>query len=102
MVLYRNIKTRFVDKLEAGMSLEYSGFSSCSLSPHIAENASYGSGGCTLAEIVVSAGTPSIRLDLMPGVQNEPDEVILAPVEFVVTGTDKENGRIYMTCKSPL
>ena len=102
MVLYRNIKTKFMDNLEEGMILNYLGFSSCSLSSHIAESATYGSGGCTLVEIIAPAGTPAIRLDLMPDVQNEPDEVILAPIEFLVTKIDKESGKIYMTCKLPL
>ena len=102
MVLYRNIKTKFMDDLEEGMSLNYLGFSSCSLSPHIAENATYGSSGCTLVEIMAPAGTPAIRLDLLPDVQNEPDEVILAPIEFLVAKIDRENGKIYMICKSSL
>ena len=102
MVLYRNIKTRFINNLEEGMSLNYLGFSSCSLSPHIAENATYGSSGCTLVEIIAPAGTPAIRLDLLPDVQNEPDEVILAPIEFLVTKIDRDSGKIYMTCESSL
>ena len=102
MVLYRNIKTKFMDDLEEGMSLNYLGFSSCSLRPHIAENATYGSSGCTLVEIIAPAGTPAIRLDLLPDVQNEPDEVILAPIEFLVGKIDRESGKTYMICKSPL
>ena len=102
MVLYRNIKTRFINNLEEGMSLNYLGFSSCSLSPHIAENATYGSSGCTLVEIIAPAGTPAIRLDLLPDVQNEPDEVILAPIEFLVTKIDRDSGKIHMTCESSL
>ena len=102
MVLYRNIKTKFMDNLEEGMTLNYLGFSSCSLSPHIAENATYGSSGCTLVEIMAPAGTPAIRLDLLPDVQNEPDEVILAPIEFLVAKIDRESGKIYMICKSSL
>ena len=99
MVLFRNIKTRFVEALSEGVTLNYRGFSSCSLAAHDAENALYGSSGCTLAEIVAPVGTPAIRMDLMPEVQNEPDEVILAPIKFLVTKVDKENNRIYMTCK---
>lgn len=102
MVLYRNIKTKFIDTLEDGMTLNYLGFSSCSLSPHIAENAAYGSSGCTLAEILVPAGMPAIRMDLLPDVQNEPDEVILAPAEFFVTGLEREHNKIYLTCHKPL
>ena len=102
MVLYRNIKTKFMDDLEEGMSLNYLGFSSCSLSPHIAANATYGSSRCTLVEIIAPAGTPAIRLDLLPDVQNEPDEVILAPIEFLVDKIDRESGKTYMICKSPL
>ena len=98
MVLYRNIRTRFVDALEEGMTLNHLGFSSCSLSPHVAENATYGSGGCTLAEILVPAGTPAIRMDLMPDIQNEPDEVILAPAVFLVTKVDKTENKIYLAC----
>ena len=100
LVLYRNIKTKFVSNLEQGMSFNHLGFSSCSLSPHVAENATYGSSGCTLVEITVPAGTPAIRLDLMPDVHNEPDEIILAPIEFLVTKIDEESGKIYMTCQS--
>lgn len=84
------------------MPLNYLGFSSCSLNPHIEENASYGSSDCTLVEIIAPVGTPAIRLDLMPDVQNEPDEVILAPIEFLVTKIDRESGKIYMICKSLL
>ena len=94
MVLYRNVKTKFVENLEQGMNFYHLGFSSCSLSPHVAENATYGSSGCTLAEIVVPANTPAIRLDLMQDVQNEPDEVILAPMDFVVAKIDRENNII--------
>lgn len=102
LVLYRNMKTRYVNKLTAGSTLNHPGFSSCSLRPHAAENASYGSGGCTLAEILVPAGMPAIRLDLLPDVRNEPDEVILAPAAFLVTRTDREMGRISLTCLKPL
>lgn len=98
MVLYRNIKTSFVEQLEEGAKVNYLGFSSCSLQPHAAENAMYGSCGCTQIEIIAPAGTPAIRLDLMPDVQNEPDEVILAPMKFFVTKTEKENNKISMTC----
>lgn len=97
LVLYRNIKTKFVDTLERGTTLHYLGFSSCSLNPHFAENATYGSSDCSLVEIIAPAGTSAIRLDLMPDVQNEPDEVILAPIEFFVTKIDKDSGKIYMT-----
>lgn len=102
MVLYRNIISKYVANLEEGMLLNYLGFSSCSLSPHIAEDATYGANDFTLIEIIAPAGTPAIRLDLMPDVQNEPDEVILAPIEFIVTKIDRVSGKIYMTCKSPL
>ena len=102
LVLYRNMKTRYVNKLTVGSTLNHPGFSSCSLHPHAAENASYGSGGCTLAEILVPAGTPAIRLDLLPDVQNEPDEVILAPASFLVTRIDRDNGRISLTCLKTL
>ena len=99
MVLYRNIKTKYTDRFEEGKTVHYLGFSSCSLHPHVAENATYGSSGCTLTEIVAPIGTPAIRLDLMPDVQNEPDEVILAPIDFLVTKIDRENGKISMRCE---
>jgi len=98
LTLYRNIKTKFITSVNEGASVRYPGFSSCSLSPHIAENAMYGSGGCTLFEIVAPAGTPAIRLDRMPEIQNESDEVILCPMEFLVTKIDRENNKICMTC----
>lgn len=102
LTLYRNITSKFLEGLEEGMLLNYLGFSSCSLSPHIAENATYGTNGSTLVEIKATAGTPAIRLDLMPEVQNEPDEVILAPIQLLVTKIDKDSGKIYMTCQAPL
>ena len=97
LTLYRNIKTKFVGNLEQGMTLHYLGFSSCSLNSHFAENAVYGSGDCTLAEIIAPTGTPAIRLDLLPDVQNEPDEVILGPITFSVTKIDKQSDKIYLT-----
>ena len=100
LVLYRNIKTNFVSNLEEGSIIKYLGFSSCSLNPHTAEDAMYGSGGCTLAEIIAPVGTPAIRLDLMPDVQNESDEVILAPMEFLITKVDGESGKIYMMARA--
>jgi len=96
LMLYRNIKTNFVSNLEEGRVVKYLGFSSCSLNPHTAEDAMYGSGGCTLTQITVPAGTPAIRLDLMPDVQNEPDEVILAPMTFLVMKVDRDSGKIYL------
>ena len=44
LVLYRNIKTKFLVNIAEGELLHYLGFSSCSLSPHVAESATYGSG----------------------------------------------------------
>ena len=102
LTLYRNIKTRFVGNLEQGMTLRYLGFSSCSLNSHFAENAVYGSGDCSLVEIIAPAGTPAIRLDLLPDIQNEPDEVILAPLEFLITKIDKISGKIYMSANAAI
>ena len=84
------------------MTLHHLGFSSCSTRPHVALNATYGSSACTLAEIIVSAGTPAIRLDIMPDVKNEPDEVVLAPSDFAVTNVDRENHKIFLTCNIAL
>lgn len=102
LTLYRNIKTKFVGNLEQGMTLRYLGFSSCSLNSHFAENAVYGSGDCSLVEIIAPAGTPAIRLDLLPDIQNEPDEVILAPLEFLITKIDKISGKIYMSANAAI
>ena len=102
LVLYRNIHTKYAEKWQEGMTVRHLGFSSCSLTPHTAENASYGSGGCMMAEIAVPAGIPAIRLDEMPDVRNEPDEVILAPAEFLVAGIRMEARRIFLTCKKAL
>lgn len=99
LILYRNIKTKFLENITEGQSLHYLGFSSCSLMPHATENAMYGSSGGTLFEITVPAGTPAIRLDLMPDVQNEPDEVILPPMMFFVTRIDRERNVVHMTVK---
>ena len=102
MTLYRNIKTKFTSNIIEGQCLKYLGFSSCSLNPHIAENKMYGSEECILFEITVPAGTPVIRLDLMKDVQNEPDEVIISPMEFCVTRIDTINDKVYMACNKPL
>ena len=96
LCLYRNIKSKFIADLAEGQTVDYLGFSSCSLQPHIAEQAMYGSGSCTLFVIKVPAGTPAIRLDQMPDVQNEPDEVILPPIKFFVEKIDKERNMVYM------
>ena len=97
LVLYRNVKSRFVEQAKAGQTMNCLGFSSCSLQPHMAEHAMYGSGGCTLVEITVPAGAMAIRLDRMKDVQNEPDEVILGPMAFVITQVDAARGCIRMT-----
>ena len=102
LLLYRNVHPRFVEPLEEGIRFEHLGFSSCSLSPHVPEDASYGASDCCQLEITVPAGTPAIRMDRMPEVQNEPDEVILAPLVFYVTKVDKEKGKISMSCLQPL
>lgn len=99
MVLYRNIKNRFVSNLKEGQIINYLGFSSCSLNPHVPDKKMYGASDNVLLEINVPAGTLAIRLDLMPNVRNEPDEVILAPMKFLITKIDKENNKIYMKCK---
>ena len=100
LVLYRNTRTKFTVNMKEGQIIDYLGFSSCSLNPHIPEHAAYGSNGSSLLEIKIPAGVLAIRLDLMPDVQNEPDEIILAPMKFIVEKIDKETGKIYMTCKS--
>ena len=102
LVLYRNIKTRFISNIEEGNLFKNLGFSSCSLNPHVAENAEYGSSNCTLFEITVPVGTPAIRLDLMSDICNEEDEVILPPMEFLVTKIDRDNNKVYMTCNALL
>ena len=97
LCLYRNIKSKFIGDLAESQTVDYLGFSSCSLLPHIAERAVYGSGGCTLFVITVPAGTPAIRLDRIPDVQNEPDEVILPPMEFLIKKIDRERNMVHMT-----
>lgn len=102
MVLYRNIKVKFVNDIKEGQILKYLGFSSCSLHPHTTENHMYGAEKCTLFEIIVPAGTPVIRLDLMEDVRNEPDEVILPPMEFYILEIDTTNDKVFMTCRNTL
>lgn len=98
LTLYRNIKTKFIKDYKVGNIIDYKGFSSCSLNPHIPDNSSYGSSNCTLFEINVPSGTKMIRIDLMEDIRNEDDEVILPPMKFKITKLDKENNKIYMTC----
>ena len=78
MVLYRNINTGFVDDLEEGMSVNYLGFSSCSLNPHVAEDATYGVSECTLVEIVAPAGTHANYTANLQTFQQNHFELILA------------------------
>ena len=98
MVLFRNINVKFTSNMNEGEIINYLGFSSCSLNPHIPEHASYGQRNSVLLEIITPKGTPVIRLDLMPDIQNEVDEVIISPIQFLVTKIDKENNKIYLTC----
>lgn len=96
MVLYRNIKKRFVEDLKEGAVFKCLGFSSCSIYPHFAENAMYGSSNCLLFEIEVPKYIPVIRMDLMKDIQNEEDEIILAPMQFVITKIDNTLQKVYM------
>ncbi len=96
MVLYRNIKSKFIERIQEGEILDYKGFSSCSLNPHLPENAMYGTRNCTLFEITVNAETPAIRLDTMPDIANEVDEIILPPSQFLITKIDKEKNKVWM------
>lgn len=90
LVLYRNIRTKYICDYKDGDTINYLGFSSCSLHAHQAENATYGSGDTTVV-IEVPKGTPLIRVD-QTDIANEPDEVILPPIAFRVTIT--QNGSI--------
>lgn len=98
LTLYRNIKTRFIKKYKEGEVINYKGFSSCSLNPHIPENSTYGSSNCTLFEIDVPIGTKMIRIDLMEDIRNEDDEIILPPMKFKISKIDREGNKIYMSC----
>lgn len=98
MVLYRNINKKYSIKMEEGKIINYLGFSSCSLVPHISKDAMYGVTNSTLLEIIVPKGTPVIRLDQMTDIQNEEDEVIISPITFLVTKVDNKNNKIYLTC----
>ena len=98
MVLYRNINKKYSIKMEEGKIINYLGFSSCSLVPHISKDAMYGVTNSTLLEIIVPKGTPVIRLDQMADIQNEEDEVIISPIKFLVTKVDNKNNKIYLTC----
>ncbi|MDE5546324.1 MAG: ADP-ribosyltransferase [Anaeroplasmataceae bacterium] len=98
MSLFRNIKAKFINTLQVGEILDYKGFSSCSMQPHLPQNATFGTKNCTLFEIEVSKGTPAIRLDLMPDIANEADEIILPPIKFLITKIEQENNKVYMKC----
>lgn len=98
MILFRNIKNKFIKDLKEGDVIKYKGFSSCSLNPHNPENAMYGKRNSTLCEIEVCKGTPAIRLDLMPDIANEKDEIILPPIQFLISRVDQENNKVYMKC----
>ena len=95
MVLYRNIKTVYLTDVVEGEIIDYRGFSSCSMKPHAAENAEYGSSNCSLVIINVPKGTPAIRLDLMEDIANESDEIILPPLRFMVNTVNEK--AVYMS-----
>ena len=84
LFLYRNIRTKYIKDYKQGDIIDYRGFSSCSLESHEAENAMYGSSGCSLIKIEAPRGTLAIRLDQEKDLANEPDEVILPPMKFIV------------------
>lgn len=84
LILYRNIKTRYISRYNEGEVINNLGFSSCSLNSHEAENKMYGSSSCSLAIIEVPKGVLAIKLDQLTDIANEPDEVILPPTKFEV------------------
>ena len=84
LVLYRNINVKYIRDYKDGDVIDYLGFSSCSLNSHEAENAMYGSSGCTTIIVKVPKGTLAIRLDQLADIANEPDEVLLPPLKFKV------------------
>ena len=84
LVLYRNIKTKYISDYKNGDVIDYLGFSSCSLNFHEAESTMYGSSGCTAIIVEAPKGTPAIRLDQLGDIANEPDEVILPPLKFKI------------------
>jgi len=102
MKLYRNVATKYTKSLILDMEFDYLGFSSCSLQPHIPENKMYGNQNSTLFIVNVPKTFPCIRLDLMKDIQNEPDEIILAPMKYKVKNIDKINNIIEIDCLYPL
>ena len=84
MVLYRNIHNRYAANLKVGDVFYHKGFSSCSISPHVAENATYGSSNSMLFKIKVAKGTPAINIAKYEGIGNEEDEIILPPIHYEI------------------
>ena len=100
--LYRNVKSKFTQNLCINKTYNNLGFSSCSLQPHTAENKMYGSENSTLFIINVPQNFPCIRLDLMKDVQNEPDEIILAPMKYAIKSIDRLNNVVEIDAICPL
>ena len=91
MILYRNIRKKFVENLTEGQVIDYKGFSSCSLEPHVPEAATYGHSNSVLLNIQVPKGTPAIRLDKFESVGNEPDEIILPPMKLEIANINNDS-----------
>lgn len=83
LVLFRNVEKKFA-KSESAKEIDLLGLNSCSLNLHKPENEQYGSVDCVIYKIIVPKGTPALRLDKMPELRNEEDEVILPPIKCEV------------------
>lgn len=84
MILYRNVHNKYAANLKVGDVFYHKGFSSCSLNPHITENATYGSNNSALFKIKVAKGTPAINIAKYEGIGNEADEIILPPINYEI------------------
>lgn len=91
LVLYRNVRKKYVENLTEGDVVDYKGFSSCSLEPHVPESATYGHSNSVLLKIQVPKVTPAIRLDKFERVGNEPDEIILPPMKLKIANINDDS-----------
>ena len=98
-VLYRNTKAKYFATIKEGDVFNCLGFSSCSLTPHNAENLMYGTNSDIMLKINAPKGTLAIKMDEYLDIANEPDEVILPPTKFLIANIDKDQRLIHAICK---
>lgn len=96
LILYRNVDKKFANNLQENSIQNMLGFSSCSTEMHIPHDKMYGSEDSVIYKIYVPKGFMALRLDQMPNLRNEPDEVILPPMKCKIEKIEEKNGKKFI------